>query len=249
MSDRRDRRTWIGLRSDEMGSRRRGAFTLIELLVVVAIIALLISILLPALGKAKENGRRAVCLSNLHHLGQAFQQYLHDNNEVLPPAAIMPSVESVDPNDDFHHPSITEYLKDYAKNPELFRCPSDMPGKTERDAADPNKEGRSFWQTEGTSYQYTDMPSGAMDGAALMGDQGPGFVHVGDTTVKIRPESRMHPFHHDGMSTSDMYLLAEYEPYHGKRGTKLIRNVLFADLHVEEYLHEDPNELHEPNRP
>jgi len=66
-------------------SLRCGAgFTLIELLVVIAIIALLAALLLPALSKAKESGRRAACVSNLHQIALAMQMYGHDQNDYLP---------------------------------------------------------------------------------------------------------------------------------------------------------------------
>ncbi|MBU0640329.1 MAG: DUF1559 domain-containing protein [Planctomycetes bacterium] len=55
-----------------------GGFTLIELLVVVAIIALLISILLPALGQARERGRAVTCLSNIKQVALAFFLYAED---------------------------------------------------------------------------------------------------------------------------------------------------------------------------
>lgn len=63
----------FGLRS------RRAAFTLIELLVVVAIIALLISILLPSLNQARRQARTIVCLNNLRTQGQACHFYAEDN--------------------------------------------------------------------------------------------------------------------------------------------------------------------------
>ena len=62
-------------------SRRRGngGFTLIELLVVVAIIAVLISILLPSLSRARENARRAVCLANLRGIVSACLLYSEES--------------------------------------------------------------------------------------------------------------------------------------------------------------------------
>lgn len=64
--------------------RSFGAFTLIELLVVIAIIAILAALLLPALTRAREAGRRAACKSNLHQQGIALQVYAQENNNLLP---------------------------------------------------------------------------------------------------------------------------------------------------------------------
>ena len=61
-------------------------FTLIELLVVISIIALLLSILMPALGKVKDQARTVVCMSNLHQLGLAFAGYEAETNTFPHPA-------------------------------------------------------------------------------------------------------------------------------------------------------------------
>jgi len=64
--------------------RAHRAFTLIEILVVVAIIALLVSILLPSLKAAREQARRAVCLSNEHQMGVGFSTYVSEFRHYLP---------------------------------------------------------------------------------------------------------------------------------------------------------------------
>jgi prepilin-type N-terminal cleavage/methylation domain-containing protein len=78
--------------------KQRKAFTLIELLVVVAIIALLISILLPSLSRAREITKRAVCASNARGIGQGCKIYANDNYEAWPVAPYTPSVNANNPS-------------------------------------------------------------------------------------------------------------------------------------------------------
>ncbi len=94
-----------------MGIRSR-AFTLIELLVVIAIIAVLASLLLPALGKAKSRARATKCLSNLRQVGLASQMYADDFNGFLP-------------GSQHDHASWVGTLQPYLAGTNLHRCPDD----------------------------------------------------------------------------------------------------------------------------
>jgi prepilin-type N-terminal cleavage/methylation domain-containing protein/prepilin-type processing-associated H-X9-DG protein len=110
-------------------SRRKG-FTLVELLVVVAIIALLISILMPALGAARESARRTQCASNLHTLAIGVMLYAQANHNSFPGIATSPqqptdwiyfSPWEGEPYGTFANGRIYPYIKDEA----TYRCPSD----------------------------------------------------------------------------------------------------------------------------
>ena len=75
------------------GSSRR-AFTLVELLVVIAIVAILASLLLPALASANGAGKKAACLSNLRQIGIAVQMYANDHDGMIPYGPIAPPFTS-----------------------------------------------------------------------------------------------------------------------------------------------------------
>lgn len=100
------------------GSHRRG-FTLIELLVVIAIIAILASLLMPALKRAKEEARRAYCRNNLKQIGLAIAMYKDDNNDKPPAYLFKPGVITGFPGNN------VEYLERYLGATNSFICPSD----------------------------------------------------------------------------------------------------------------------------
>lgn len=117
-------------------SRRRAAFTLIELLVVVSIIGVLIAMVLPALGAARERATVLICQSNLKQAGIALSAYAVEHRNVLMPGNPDPSYASscyrLQGQYDMR-PLIKEYIKSF----EVWKCPSvgdaanlDDPGNT-----------------------------------------------------------------------------------------------------------------------
>jgi len=128
MSDRND----SPVAASATGYRRHPAFTLIELLVVIAIIGILAAMLLPALSKARQAGKRASCLSNVKQIIMACTMYANDNDEHLPIGVVL-SYESPQYVHDIGGGTITNYLQDVigpqiANIPghitHVFKCPN-----------------------------------------------------------------------------------------------------------------------------
>ncbi|MFN0068843.1 MAG: type II secretion system protein [Limisphaerales bacterium] len=113
------------------GARRAG-FTLIELLVVIAIIAILASLLLPALGKAREKGRQAACVNHLRQLTLCWAMYADDNDGKLVPNEAAGEISlpgawiEGDAKTDFNTRNIEKgALFPYNRSVAIYRCPSD----------------------------------------------------------------------------------------------------------------------------
>ncbi len=136
----------------------RRAFTLIELLVSIGIIALLLGLLFPALGKAKEASRNVKCLANLSSLGKGLQGYMNDHKDHLLPE-VRP-LHGGDPGGG-NDPSLLDILADYLDCAvprkgddgffivtDPFRCPSDRTSDDEATNFEPT------WRSVGTSYEY-----------------------------------------------------------------------------------------------
>jgi prepilin-type N-terminal cleavage/methylation domain-containing protein/prepilin-type processing-associated H-X9-DG protein len=75
-------------------ARRQRGFTLVELLVVIGIIAVLISMLLPALNKAREQAKQVQCLSQLKQIGTACQMFANEHQQHLPLAGVLYGIPS-----------------------------------------------------------------------------------------------------------------------------------------------------------
>jgi prepilin-type N-terminal cleavage/methylation domain-containing protein/prepilin-type processing-associated H-X9-DG protein len=127
----RERGTWIA------SSRSRGgagaltrAFTLVELLVVIGIIAILIAMLMPALGKAREGARRVNCMSNMRQLTTAWVAYAQANKGRLVPAENFDEGWADAGNDD--DAVRRGLLYPWVPDARVYRCPNDPIQKNER---------------------------------------------------------------------------------------------------------------------
>ena len=116
----------------------RPAFTLVELLIIVGIIATLVAIALPSLGRAEQIARRVRCATNLKAVAVGFRMYLDDSNDVMPFAAAMPSLQLSD------EPRIADVLANYLDNPQVLQCPADTTRRYYESEGSSRKVGEGF---------------------------------------------------------------------------------------------------------
>ena len=216
---------------------QRKAFTLIELLVVVSIIALLVSILLPALGKAREAAKKVVCMTNLRQVALGFNYYTDDYG-------MYPSRENMswfyfDWTAELIHPSYPlfyyvydaapayEHWKDdwddkYIGDFKVLACPSDKGDNLADDSL-----GKSYFTSLGNSYWYNcrdgmenqnDMHKGS-----LMNANPDSIRNAGELVLLGEPEAFTFPG--GVMDYEDRYRWHDLESNYA--------NVIFGDFHVE----------------
>ena len=113
-------------------AQQQYGFTLIELLVVIAIIGILASILFPVFARARENARRASCMSNMKQMGLGLMMYTQDYDEQMPNSSILhsgigqytfPSGALADVSTEPWYSLIFAYMKNW----QVFNCPSEDP--------------------------------------------------------------------------------------------------------------------------
>jgi prepilin-type N-terminal cleavage/methylation domain-containing protein/prepilin-type processing-associated H-X9-DG protein len=131
-------------------------FTLIELLVVVAIIAILAGMLLPALSRAKEAGRRVACVNNLRQLGLACRMYVDENDGLFP-------VRSTG-----NPARWPETLREGYKDVRILVCPSDGPNPQTGSGTNADAAPRSYLINGWNDCFRTEM-GGSFSMAAIVG--------------------------------------------------------------------------------